>query len=63
LLGENGHAFGWNGKLLAEHHFAKPRAAQDATGARGTGLLGECGCETEDAATALRAESFDAVPL
>ena len=30
LLGENGHAFGWNGKLLAEHHFAEPSPAQDA---------------------------------
>jgi hypothetical protein len=48
LLGENGHAFGWNGKLLAKHHFAEPSPAQDAAGARGSGLLRKCGCETEE---------------
>ena len=53
LLGENGHAFGWNGKLLAEHHFAEPCTAQDAAGARSSGLLRECGREAEDAASVL----------
>ena len=63
LLGENGHAFGWNGKLLAEHHFAEPSPAQNAAGARGSGLLRERGSKTEDTTAALRAEVIHAPPV
>ena len=63
LLGENGHAFGWNGQLLAEHDLAEPRTAQDAAGARGTGLLRECGSEAQDAAATLRADVIHTMPI